>query len=211
MVTLNKIYTRTGDRGTTGLVGGKRVKKTARRVVAYGEIDEVNSLLGVSLAFVKGKTATLIKDKLVSIQNELFDIGAELATPANAHWKGMLKATPDHVQRLESWIDQLNAPLPVLRSFVLPGGSPLAAQLHVARAVCRRAERSILILHEKEPVSQSILEYINRLSDLLFVMARAVIIADKLPEYLWVPGASRPRVRRGENKKTLKRPRNATL
>ena len=191
MVTLNRIYTRTGDDGTTGLVGGARVKKTSGKVAAYGDVDELNSLLGVCQEHISAATAGLVKDKLTAIQNELFDIGAELATPADAHWEGMLKAGPEHVQRLEQWIDELNENLPTLTSFILPGGSPLAAQLHVARTVCRRAERSILALHEQEPVSQSILEYINRLSDLLFVMSRAVNYALSKPEVLWIPGGKR--------------------
>lgn len=192
MVTLNKIYTRTGDDGSTGLVGGARVKKTSSKVSAYGDVDELNSQLGVCLSWVNDVTRGLISDKVVTIQNELFDIGAELATPADAHWDGMLKANQQHVERLEHWIDELNEPLTPLKSFILPGGSPLAAQLHVARTVCRRAERSILSLHEEEPVSASIKEYMNRLSDLLFVMARAVLLAENKPEYLWAPGASRP-------------------
>lgn len=192
MVALNKIYTRTGDDGSTGLVGGARIKKSSFKVSAYGDIDELNSHLGLCLALASTEIAPLLSDKLTTIQNELFDIGAELATPADAHWEGMLKATPEHVTRLEHWIDELNGPLAPLKSFILPGGSLLAAQLHVARTVCRRAERTVLSLHDEEAVSAPIREYINRLSDLLFVMARAVLAAEKKPEYLWVPGASRP-------------------
>jgi cob(I)alamin adenosyltransferase len=168
------------------------VKKSSPKVWAYGDVDELNAHLGLSLTFVNDATSALICEKLVTIQNELFDIGAELATPSDAHWEGMLKATQQHVERLEHWIDELNEPLPALKSFILPGGSPLAAQLHIARTVCRRAERSILLVHEQEPVSSSIREYVNRLSDLLFVMARAVLLVENKAEYLWVPGASRP-------------------
>lgn len=192
MVTLNKIYTRTGDTGHTGLVGGTRIEKDAAKVEAYGDIDELNSHLGVCKELASGPAATLIGDMLITIQNELFDIGAELATPAESHWEGMLKAGPQHVQQLEKWIDTLNDPLPTLRSFILPGGSLLSAQIHVARTVCRRAERHICALHKLESVSPHILQYINRLSDLLFVMARAVVHVHGTPEYLWVPGASRP-------------------
>jgi cob(I)alamin adenosyltransferase len=129
---------------------------------------------------------------LITIQNELFDIGAELATPAESHWEGMLKAGTEHVVRLETWIDKLNDQLSPLKSFILPGGSILCAHIHVARTVCRRAERQICSLNKIEPVSSSILQYINRLSDLLFVMARAAARSEGKTEYLWVPGASRP-------------------
>jgi len=196
MVTLNKIYTRTGDAGSTGLVGGARIDKHAAKVAAYGDIDELNAQLGVckELAESTPAAAKLISEMLITIQNELFDIGAELATPADSHWEGMLKAGPQHTERLENWIDQLNDQLPPLKSFILPGGTLLAAQIHVARTVCRRAERQICALNKQEPVSQSILQYINRLSDLLFVMSRAVVKQAGKPEYLWVPGGERPRV-----------------
>lgn len=192
MVTLNKIYTRTGDSGSTGLVGGTRINKDDWKVEAYGDIDELNSQLGVCKELASGPAATLITEMLITIQNELFDIGAELATPADAHWEGMLKAGPQHVEQLEKWIDELNEPLATLRSFILPGGTLLSAQLHIARTVCRRAERHICKLHKHEPVSPHILQYVNRLSDLLFVTARAVVHAEGKPEYLWIPGASRP-------------------
>lgn len=192
MVTLNKIYTRTGDSGTTGLVGGARVDKDDQKVEAYGDIDELNSQLGVCKELAAGPAADLINFKIITIQNELFDIGAELATPADSHWEGMLKAGAQHVEQLERWIDTLNEPLATLRSFILPGGTLLSAHLHVARTVCRRAERNICTLNKLEPVSAHILQYINRLSDLLFVMSRAVVHAEGKPEYLWIPGASRP-------------------
>jgi cob(I)alamin adenosyltransferase len=196
MVTLNKIYTRTGDAGSTGLVGGARIDKHAAKVAAYGDIDELNAQLGVckELAESTPAAAKIISEMLITIQHELFDIGAELATPADSHWEGMLKAGPQHTERLENWIDQLNDQLPPLKSFILPGGTLLAAQVHVARTVCRRAERQICALNKQEPVSQSILQYINRLSDLLFVMSRAVVKQAGKPEYLWVPGGERPRV-----------------
>lgn len=193
MVTLNKIYTRTGDAGSTGLVGGARIEKDAAKVEAYGDIDELNSHLGACKELLSGTpSADAITAMLITIQNELFDIGAELATPAEAHWEGMLKADASHVQQLEEWIDTLNEQLPTLRSFILPGGSLPAAHIHIARTVCRRAERHICTLNKLEPVSPHILQYINRLSDLLFVMARAVVHAQGKPEYLWVPGGSRP-------------------
>lgn len=195
MVSLTKIYTCTGDDGSTGLVGGARVKKTSLKVAAYGDVDELNAHLGACRTLAMPLQDTTILDILTRVQNELFDIGAELATPADAHWQGMLKAGPEHVSQLERWIDSLNSALPTLSSFILPGGSSLNAHLHIARTVCRRAERSILALHEHEPVSADIVRYINRLSDLLFVMARAVIVSEGLPEYLWAPGNSRPRPR----------------
>jgi cob(I)alamin adenosyltransferase len=192
MVILNKIYTRTGDTGSTGLVGGARIEKDAAKVEAYGDLDELNAQLGVCKELAGGTAATVISDMLITIQNELFDIGAELATPSEAHWEGMLKAEVRHVQQLESWIDKLNEPLPTLKSFILPGGSLLSAHIHLARTICRRAERHICKLNKLEPVSPFILMYINRLSDLFFVMARAVVHAEGKPEYLWVPGGARP-------------------
>jgi cob(I)alamin adenosyltransferase len=207
MVTLNKIYTCTGDDGSTGLVGGARIDKQSLKVSAYGEVDEINSHLGLvrerlyeenkefaERAKVARPLRAIIQDILITVQNELFDIGAELATPADSHWEGMLKVGLEHIGRLEGWIDQLNDDLPVLKSFILPGGSVLAAQVHVARTVCRRAERTICALHRSEPVSEFILKYINRLSDLLFVMGRVVVHQDGKEEFLWVPGGLRPKI-----------------
>jgi cob(I)alamin adenosyltransferase len=191
MVKLNRIYTRTGDDGTTGLVGGKRTKKNALRVIAYGEIDETNAHIGAAWTIAVQVNRAAIADKLRIIENELFDIGAELATPPDGGWEGMVKTGPENVDRLERWIDELNGQLPELRSFVLPGGTALNAQLHVARTVCRRAERSIVTLSEAEPVSADILHYVNRLSDLLFVMSRFESLKSGCSENLWVPGGSR--------------------
>lgn len=195
MVSLNRIYTRTGDDGLTGLVGGERVKKTSTKVTSYGDVDELNAHLGVCCTLASSEGTLAIKDVLTIIQNELFDIGSELATPRDASWEGMPKTQAHHVSKLEQWIDELNEGLPELSSFILPGGTVLNAHLHVARTVCRRAERSILALHEQEPVSGLIIQYINRLSDLLFVMARSVVVRAGHPEYLWVPGSSRPKTR----------------
>jgi len=191
MVTLNRIYTRTGDDGSTGLVGGARVRKNSPRVEAYGDIDELNCLIGICVTVATHPAEGVIRGKLSIIQNELFDLGAELATPFGSSWEGMLKTQPSHVEQLEKWIDELNEPLPELKSFILPGGTPLNANLHLARAVCRRAERAILSLNDVEPVSESILRYVNRLSDLLFVMSRSAAQAVGAKELLWVPGASR--------------------
>lgn len=188
MVKINKIYTRTGDDGTTGLVGGARVSKDSERVEAYGEIDELNAYLGVCRTLAErecSKNASL----LAQIQNTLFDLGSELATPAGQTWEGMITVHGDHVQQLERWIDQLTADLPELRSFVLPGGNDLNGYLHIARTICRRAERRILRLQRSEDVSKEVIAYVNRLSDLLFAMARSESARIGTPEYLWQPGA----------------------
>jgi len=165
-----KIYTRAGDAGQTGLFGGPRIRKDADRLEAYGTVDELNACLG--LARAEGPTPEMDK-VLERVQNELFDVGAELATldPAG---RGTLLIGPAHAEALEQAIDRFEESLPPLRQFVLPGGSRLAAALHVARTVCRRAERRIvtLINNAEEPVSPAILVYLNRLGDLLFVLAR---------------------------------------
>jgi cob(I)alamin adenosyltransferase len=192
MVTLSKIYTRTGDEGTTGLVGGERVKKSSSRVSAYGDIDELNSYLGLCATFAADKSFSPLLDKLTIIQNELFDLGSELASPGSNGGPGIPTTTADQVSRLEVWIDTLNEGLPTLQSFVLPGGSLLNAHLHIARTICRRAERTILELHDTEPVPTDLRHYVNRLSDLLFVMSRAAAGLEGKKETLWIPGASRP-------------------
>ena len=192
MVTLSKIYTRTGDEGTTGLVGGERVKKNSIRVKAYGDIDELNSYLGLCATFGCDEAFSPLLDKLSIVQNELFDLGSELASPGSSGGPGIPTTTADQVSRLEVWIDTLNEGLPTLQSFVLPGGSLLNAHLHIARAICRRAERTILELHDAEPVPTNLRHYVNRLSDLLFVMSRAAASLEGKKETLWVPGASRP-------------------
>jgi cob(I)alamin adenosyltransferase len=192
MVTLSKIYTRTGDEGTTGLVGGERVKKSSIRVSAYGDVDELNSYLGLCATFAADKSFSPLLDKLTIIQNELFDLGSELASPGSSGGPGIPTTTADQVSRLEVWIDTLNEGLPTLQSFVLPGGSLLNAHLHIARTICRRAERTILELHDTEPVPTNLRHYVNRLSDLLFVMSRAAARLEGKKETLWIPGASRP-------------------
>lgn len=192
MVTLNKIYTRTGDDGLTGLVGGDRIKKNALRVCAYGDIDELNAHLGLCVTLAAPAPTTVIYDKLVIIQNELFDIGSELACPPGTSSPAIPTTSPQQVTRLEHWIDELNAPLLPLQSFVLPGGTQLNANLHIARTVCRRTERSVLALNEVEQVNGDTRHYLNRLSDLLFVMSRSAASLVGAKEFLWVPGASRP-------------------
>ncbi|MEY4669246.1 MAG: hypothetical protein RL518_1945 [Pseudomonadota bacterium] len=191
MVTLNKIYTRTGDDGTTGLIGGARIKKNAIRVAAYGDVDELNSHIGLCVTLAVEISFHALVDKLSIIQNELFDIGSELACPSGSTSTSIPTTTSAQVDRLEDWIDELNGPLPTLQSFVLPGGTGLNANLHIARAVCRRAERSVLTLDDSESVNEHTRHYLNRLSDLLFVMSRAAAAQVGSKEFLWVPGASR--------------------
>ena len=165
-----KIYTRTGDDGTTGLLGGARVPKDAPRVAAYGDVDEANAAIGAAAALADGALAKL----LAGIQRDLFAIGARLADPTHAVAAKRAKAavTNAQVRKLEKAIDARERELPPLRAFVLPGGSPLAAQLHVARTVARRAERAAVALSHESDVEPRILVYLNRLSDLLFVLAR---------------------------------------
>jgi cob(I)alamin adenosyltransferase len=192
MVKLNKIYTRTGDDGTTGLVTGPRRLKHDLRVDAYGTVDETNSVIGVA-RLATGSMAEL-DGMLFRIQNDLFDLGADLATPdtgEKVEWEP-LRVVQSQVDRLESEIDTLNANLDPLTSFVLPGGSPAAAHLHVARTISRRAERLMVELSkiEGEVVAAPALKYINRLSDFLFVAARYANGGGKA-DILWVPGKNR--------------------
>lgn len=185
MVRLTKIYTRTGDAGTTGLVGGGRTRKDSLRIAAIGEVDEANSALGVAIAAQPSPD-------LARIQHDLFDLGADLATPAAdgdfAPADTVLRIVPAQVTWLEREIDRLNAPLAPLTSFVLPGGA--AAAVHVARAIVRRAERAAVALGRAEPVNPAALAYLNRLSDYLFVLARTVNQSAG-GDVLWVPGRSR--------------------
>lgn len=192
MVVLNRIYTRTGDDGTTALGTGDRRKKYDLRIEAYGTVDETNSAIG--LARLHTHDAGEVDAMLTRIQNDLFDLGADLCMPDKGKGPGgaRLEVTEAQVARLEAEIDQLNAELKPLRSFVLPGGSPAAAALHLARTVCRRAERLIAALADVpgEPVSAPALKYVNRLSDFLFVAAR--YLNDKgAGDVLWQPGQNR--------------------
>lgn len=191
MVKLNKIYTRTGDDGSTGLVGGTRTKKHATRVSSYGEVDELNAHLGLCSTLAETSGRKILFEKLKAIQNDLFDLGAELATPKGSEWPTMAKASEKMTEQLEGWIDELNASLPELTSFVLPGGTILNAHLHIARTVCRRAERTVWALSEEEEISPEIAQYLNRLSDLLFVMSRYELTIAHVGEYLWVPGGAK--------------------
>ncbi|MEX1023657.1 MAG: cob(I)yrinic acid a,c-diamide adenosyltransferase [Planctomycetota bacterium] len=187
MVRLTKIYTRTGDDGTTGLGDGSRRPKHHLRVAAYGTVDELSSTLGLVVAH--GAEAATV-ERLRRIQNELFDVGADLSVPGEMGDK--LRIQPAYTTRLEAWIDADNANLQPLSSFVLPGGEPTAAWLHVARTVCRRAERLVseLATCQDEALNPEVLRYLNRLSDLLFVMAR-VANDNGAKDVLWKPGDTR--------------------
>jgi len=192
VVKLNKIYTRTGDDGTTGLVSGPRRLKSDMRVEAYGTVDETNSVIG--LARLHTADQPDLDAMLARIQNDLFDLGADLAAPDTGEPLDYepLRIIDSQVQRIEQEIDALNATLDPLRSFILPGGSPAAAWLHLARTVARRAERHMVELskREGETVSRAAIEYINRLSDFLFVAARHTNDGGKA-DILWVPGKNR--------------------
>lgn len=197
MVRLTKIYTRTGDDGTTGLATGERIRKDSLRVETYGTLDEANAALGVAILHAHGTPlADAIGNALRPIQHDLFDLGADLATPIDSSTPeapgSRLRIVASQTERLEQTIDRFNDPLPPLNSFVLPGGSPLAAFLHVVRTVVRRAERLAvhLLAAETGSVNPETVRYLNRLSDLLFVLGRvANENGDK--DVLWVPGANR--------------------
>jgi cob(I)alamin adenosyltransferase len=187
MVTLTKIYTRGGDGGRTSLGDGARVAKHAERVAAYGTVDEANAVIGLARLHTDG----LADAMLARIQNDLFDLGADLCRPgADPAEEGVLRVQPQQVQRLEDEIDALNVGLNPLKSFVLPGGRPAAAFLHQARTVVRRAERLTTALAEREPVSPVAIQYLNRVSDHLFVLARH-LNERGAADVLWVPGAHR--------------------
>ena len=188
MVKLNKIYTRTGDDGTTGLVDGNRVPKHAARMAAIGEVDEANSALGFAVLALDGET----RADCTRLQNDLFDLGADLATPGDdfAPSEMVLRIIPAQAEWLEERIDALNEKLEPLKSFILPGGSEAAARVHLARAAVRRAERAMVALAQAEPVNPAALAFVNRLSDYLFVLARAAN-ANGTGDVLWRPGANR--------------------
>lgn len=190
MVVLSKIYTRTGDAGTTALGDGSRVPKTSPRVGAYGTVDEANATIGMARLHATGE----LDDRLAMIQNDMFDLGADLCRPgmakdADAEYPPLRMATAQ-VDRLEAEIDEMNAALEPLRSFVLPGGSALAAHLHLCRTVTRRAERLCVDLAASEDVNEAAIKYLNRLSDWFFVASR-IANDDGRADVLWVPGANR--------------------
>ncbi|UGT69743.1 cob(I)yrinic acid a,c-diamide adenosyltransferase [Nocardia gipuzkoensis] len=189
-VHLTRIYTRTGDDGTTGLSDFSRVAKTDPRLVAYADCDETNAAIGVAIALGGPEETMLVV--LRQIQNDLFDAGADLSTPVVAEPKyPPLRVTQPYIDRLEAWCDEFNAELPALDSFILPGGTPLAALLHTARTVARRAERSAWAAIEAHPEDTGVLpaKYLNRLSDLLFILSR---VANPGGDILWKPGGQQP-------------------
>lgn len=187
MVVLNRIYTRTGDKGDTGLGTGKRVPKFDLRIEAYGTVDETNACVGVARLTSTGDLDAM----LARVQNDLFDLGADLCIPEDGSEVAQkaLRMKDAQVERLEAEIDAMNSNLKPLTSFVLPGGTPAAAHLHIARTVCRRAERLIVRLAQSEPVGEAAVKYANRLSDFLFVAARLANLSQG--DVLWVPGAHR--------------------
>lgn len=188
MVFLSRIYTKSGDGGETGLGDGSRVPKDAPRVAAFGEVDELNAVLGLVVANCPDCAEIAL---LRGIQNDLFDVGADLCVPLPEGEDKGLRVVAAQYERLERAIDRLNEKLDPLRSFILPGGAPAAAWLHLARTVCRRAERAVVTLMHTERVNTHALIYLNRLSDFLFVLAR-VANNDGKNDVQWVPGASRP-------------------
>jgi cob(I)alamin adenosyltransferase len=177
---LVKIYTKTGDDGTTGLIGGKRIKKSSRRIMAYGAVDELNSAIGIVLAFTPDLD---VADILTKVQNDLFVVGADLANPILSDSSS--RVTGEMITSLENQIDKLESELFPIDYFILPGGDHVASYVHLARSICRRAEVNIVKLEEEEPINKTCQAYVNRLSDLLFVIARAVNKRKKIKDVAW--------------------------
>lgn len=192
-VRITKVYTRTGDKGETALVGGKRVPKDSPRIDAYGTIDELNSIVGLARVFNEesldaGEAHQFLNGVLCQIQDELFDLGSELATPPEFFKEGMYRVGESEIDRIEKLIDRCQKDLEPLKSFILPGGGRIGAYLHQCRTVCRRAEREILRLSRSEEINTCALKYVNRLSDLFFVLSRWIAKQTGEPEYLWQRG-----------------------
>lgn len=185
MVKLNRIYTRTGDAGSAGLVDGSRVSKASLRMAAIGDVDEANAAIGCAISALELGT---LRERLVTIQNDMFDLGADIATPASI--EGALRIIVPQVERLELEIDDMNRDLAPLTSFILPSGPAGVSALHLARAVVRRAERAAVALNEREPLNPQLLAFLNRLSDHLFVAAR-YLAAKNGGDVLWQPGGNR--------------------
>jgi cob(I)alamin adenosyltransferase len=192
-IRITRVYTRTGDKGETGLVGGKRVTKDSPRIEAYGTIDELNSIVGLARVFneeklSEGEAHRFLDSILRQIEDELFDLGSELATPPDFFKEGMYRVGEREVKKLEQVMDECQKQLEPLKSFVLPGGGRIGAYLHQCRTVCRRAEREILRLSRVEELNQWSLKYVNRLSDLFFVLSRWISKQTGEAEYLWQRG-----------------------
>ena len=210
MISITRVYTRTGDLGDTALVGGKRVAKDSPRIAAYGTIDELNAAVGLARTFneeraTQGDDARWLDETLRRIQNELFDLGSELATPPEAAYEGMFRVSEAEVTALEQLMDRCQEDLEPLKSFVLPGGGRVNAFLHQARTVCRRAERDVLALARVESIGEWPLRYVNRLSDVFFVLSRWVARRLGEQEYLWERGLRAHDRRRSE--RTASEPR----
>ncbi len=201
-IRITRVYTRSGDQGDTGLVGGKRVPKDALRIEAYGTIDELNSIVGLARAFNNEAPPHAARDRLAEmlrrVQNELFDLGGELATPAESFYQGMFRVGAEDVAALEQLMDACQKDLEPLDSFVLPGGGLVSGFLHQCRTVCRRAERIVLRLQREEDIGPWPLRYLNRLSDLFFVLARWAGKHAGEPEYLWERGLRSQHRQEGE-------------
>jgi cob(I)alamin adenosyltransferase len=192
-IRITKVYTRTGDRGETSLVGGKRVPKDSPRIDAYGTIDELNSIIGLARVFNEenldaGEAHHFLDEVLCKIQDELFDLGSELATAPEFFQEGMFRVSQTEIKNIEKLIDKCQENLQPLESFILPGGGRIGAYLHQCRTVCRRAEREILRLSREETISEWPLKYVNRLSDLFFVLSRWISKETGEREYLWQRG-----------------------
>jgi cob(I)alamin adenosyltransferase len=187
MVRINRVYTKTGDKGTTMLVGGRRTSKHAPRIEAYGTVDELNATVGMVVVALSGPSAAKLGPILARVQNELFNLGAQLATPDASRRAKSPAVGARHVETLEREMDELNESLPPLESFILPGGGEVSARLHVARTVCRRAERRVVALAKKEALGPHDVPYLNRLSDALFVFGRWAAKMDGAQEPVWQP------------------------
>lgn len=202
MVRITKVYTRTGDRGETALVGGHRVPKDSPRIEAYGSIDELNSIVGLARVFNEesldaGEAHRFLDEVLCQIQDELFDLGSELATPPEFFQQGMYRVGSGEIARLEKLMDKCQKDLEPLKSFILPGGGRVGAYLHQCRTVCRRAERDVLRLSRAEEINSEVIKYVNRLSDLFFVLSRWIAKQTGEQEYLWQRGL----MEKGKSKK----------
>ncbi len=196
MVTINKVYTRTGDKGNTSLVGGRRLAKDHVRIESYGTVDELNTVIGVVRSLVLEQEPAAhwnkLSEILLVIQQKLFDIGSELATHSDDSYEGQITAEESDIQWLEGLIDALNEKIEPLKSFVLPGGNLINAHLHQARTVCRRAERLVIRFARDEMTNPNVRRFLNRLSDLFFVLARWVSHKTEIPETLWKPNSKLP-------------------